>query len=199
MVAAAGPVGVVLAGGRGRRLGGDKAIRLLLGRPLLAYPLAALRAVLDDVAVVAKPDTALPVLATDVAVWREPHAPSHPLVGVVEALRRAEGRPVLVAAVDLALLDASLVRQLAGAPAHGAAAVVPRAGGRLQPLCARYEPAALGALEGFDAGARATDVVAALGPAVLELEDERLFCNVNAPEDLDRAAALLSRPERRAP
>jgi molybdopterin-guanine dinucleotide biosynthesis protein A len=106
---------------------------------------------------------------------------------------------VLVAAVDLALLDASLVRELAGAPAGGAAAVVPRAGGRLQPLCARYEPAALGALEGFDPGARATDVVAALGPAVLELDDERPFSNVNGPEDLDRAAALLSRPDRRAP
>ena len=197
--ASAGPVGVVLAGGRGRRLGGDKAVAVLAGRPLLAYPLAALRAVLDDVAVVAKRRTALPALEGDVAVWREPDAPSHPLAGVVEALRRADGRAVLVAAVDLALLEPGLVRRLARAPAGAAPAVVPRAGGRLQPLCARYEPAALAALEGFDHVARVVDVVAALRPAVVEIADARPFFNVNAPEDLERAAALTRRPGRSAP
>jgi len=56
------PVGVVLAGGAGRRIGGDKATVELAGRPLLLYPLAAVRAVLRDVAVVAKRVTALPPL-----------------------------------------------------------------------------------------------------------------------------------------
>jgi molybdenum cofactor guanylyltransferase len=187
-------VGVVLAGGRGRRLGGDKAVVELAGRPLLSYPLAALRAVLAEVAVVAKRATRLPALDDDVAVWREPDEPAHPLVGVLEALRRSSGRAVLVVAADLALLDAGLVRRLAEAPARGAPAVVPRAGGRLHPLCARYEPSALGRLEGFAAGARVTDVVGALGPAVLELGDERALFNVNTPADLERAEALLRRP-----
>ena len=36
------PIGVVLAGGSGRRIGGSKAIVKLRGQPLITYPLAAL-------------------------------------------------------------------------------------------------------------------------------------------------------------
>jgi molybdopterin-guanine dinucleotide biosynthesis protein A len=184
--------GVVLAGGAGRRMGGAKALAELDGRPLLHRPLAALRAVADEVAVVAKPDTALPALPGGGAVWLEPDEPRHPITGVVEALRRAGGRAVLVVALDLPLVDAGLLRRIAVAPAAGAPAVVPRADGRLQPLCARYEPAALAALERFDPTARVTDLVAALAPAILDVADAGAFLNVNTPEDLTRAAALLA-------
>jgi molybdopterin-guanine dinucleotide biosynthesis protein A len=61
---------------------------------------------------------------------------------------------------------------------------------------ARYEPAALATLAPFDPAARVTDLVAALGPAVLDVDDERPFFNVNAPGDVERAAALLSRRSR---
>ncbi|HEX6711829.1 MAG TPA: NTP transferase domain-containing protein, partial [Thermoleophilaceae bacterium] len=52
--------GVVLAGGLGRRMGAPKATAMLVGRPLIAYPLDALGAVTDRVVVVAKRDTELP-------------------------------------------------------------------------------------------------------------------------------------------
>ncbi|HSD77684.1 MAG TPA: molybdenum cofactor guanylyltransferase [Solirubrobacteraceae bacterium] len=192
------PLGVVLAGGEGRRLGGGKAVVALDGRPLLAYPLAALREALTDVAVVAKRSTALPPLDAGVAIWLEPDEPRHPMAGVVRALREARGRPVVVVAVDMPLVDAGLLRRIAAAPARGGAlAVVPRAGGRLQPLCARYEPGALAALAGFDPADRATDLAGRLAPAVLECADEDAFANVNAPEDLLRASALLHARTRR--
>src|SRR5215213_10959902 len=94
------PVGVVLAGGLGRRLGGDKAIVELEGRALVLYPLDALHEVCDDVAVVAKRDTLLPPLAGVADLWIEPDEPRHPLVGVAHALGLAVGRPVLVVPVD---------------------------------------------------------------------------------------------------
>ena len=122
-------------------MGGSKATADLRGRPLVAWPLEALRAVLDDVVVVAKRSTALPPL--DVPVWVEPDEPRHPRAGIVHALERADGRAVLACAVDLPLVTPLLVRTIAHA--EGTVAVVPRAGGRLQPLLARYEPAALGA------------------------------------------------------
>jgi molybdopterin-guanine dinucleotide biosynthesis protein A len=37
------PVGAILAGGGGRRIGGDKAIVELHGRPLISYPLETVR------------------------------------------------------------------------------------------------------------------------------------------------------------
>jgi molybdopterin-guanine dinucleotide biosynthesis protein A len=184
-----GVVGVVLAGGAGRRMGGAKALADLGGRPLLHRPLAALGAVTGEVAVVAKRDTELPPLPARVAMWPEPDEPRHPMTGIVHALRRAGGRAVLAVALDLPLVDAGVLRRIAGAPAGGAPAVVPRADGRLQPLCARYEPSALAALEGFDPTARVTDLVLALGPVVLDVADARAFLNVNTAEDLARAAA----------
>src|SRR5439155_15648809 len=60
-VALSPPIGVVLAGGGGRRLGGaGKAGVELAGRPLLAWVLEALTGALDEVAVAAQPSTSLP-------------------------------------------------------------------------------------------------------------------------------------------
>ena len=186
-----GPIGVVLAGGAGRRIGGDKAIVELEGRPLLHYPLNVLRAVLDDVAVVAKPSTVLPGLDADIAIWLEAEEPRHPLAGIVHALRCARGRPVVVVAGDMPFVTRSLVASLARERARGAVAVVPRAAGRLQPLCARYDPRALTALAAGDFAAPLRDVVAGLSPRIVEWPDDEPFFNVNHPEDILQAAALL--------
>lgn len=198
------PIGVVLAGGAGRRIGGAKATVGLRGVPLLLYPVRALQAVLAEVVVVAKPDTELPPLP-GVPVWTEPEEPRHPLAGVVHALRQAgppagapgEARAVLVCAGDLPFASPALVERLVHADPGDALAVVPRAGGRLQPLLARYEPAALAPLAAALAERhppRLTDAVAALAPRVVEVGDELPFFNVNAPEDLLTAAGLLDRP-----
>ena len=100
------PVGAILAGGGGRRIGGDKAIVELPGRPLICYPLEAVREALGQVAVLAKADTELPSLP-GVTVWIEPDARRHPLVGITQALALADGRPVLVCAADLPFVSAS--------------------------------------------------------------------------------------------
>jgi molybdopterin-guanine dinucleotide biosynthesis protein A len=186
------PVGALLAGGRGRRIGGDKATVQLDGRPLLSYPLAALRQALAEVVVVAKRDTELPPLPAGVAVWREPDEPRHPLTGIVHALRMAHGRAVLVCAVDLPLVTASHLRRLAETEPEGAQAVVARAAGRPQPLLAVYAPSALAALEGLERDVSMHDAVAALRSRELDVgDDDAVLFNVNAPEDVLRASALL--------
>lgn len=188
-----GVVGAVLAGGAGTRLGGAKPGALLAGRPLLSYPIAALRAVLPQVAVVAKDETDLSSVGYGVLIWREADAPRHPLAGVVEALRRAEGRAVVVLACDLPFVTADLVRALAGADAQGAPAVVTTTAGRgLQPLCARYEPAALALLEGYDPAGRTIEQVLELGPRTIEVADAVLR-NINTAADLAAAERVLSR------
>src|SRR3954468_1367483 len=85
------PLGVVLAGGRGSRLGGAKQALALAGRPLLHYPLAVLRAAGLECAVVAKRGSELPPL-DGTRLLLEPEAPWHPLCGIVSALRAAPGR-----------------------------------------------------------------------------------------------------------
>ncbi len=177
-------VGVVLAGGLGRRIGGDKATVALDGVALLQYPLRALAAVTAKQAVVAKRDTRLPELGDDVAVWLEPDEPRHPLTGVLHALRAARRRPVLCCAVDLPLLDAATLRRLLAADDGRRACVVPRAEGRLEPLCAIWHPRARRRLLRLPASLAMGEVVAALDPLEVCFADARPFANVNAPEDL---------------
>ena len=188
------PIGVVLAGGGGRRIGGDKATATLAGRPLISYPLAVLGAVLAEVVVVAKAATRLPPL-DGVEVWIEPQRPQHPVIGIVEALRRADGRTVLVCACDMPLLDAATVSALAHLDPRGASAVVANSAHGLQPLLGCYFADALQPLAAA-AGAGAAqaplrEIVARLQPRLLEVSEDILF-NVNSPEDLASAEAALA-------
>jgi molybdenum cofactor guanylyltransferase len=189
------PIGVVLAGGRGRRLGGQKATVALAGRPLISYPLTAMRAVLRDVVIVAKPDTELGLVEGGVEVWREPAEPRHPLVGVVYALSRAAGRDVLVCAADLPFITAAALELLACGDACGAPAVLATApGSGLQPLLGRYRAAAgaLLAAAAREGTAPARAAVMAIAPRLVELDDSALLFNVNSPADLEAAEAILA-------
>lgn len=197
------PIGVVLAGGAGRRIGGGKAVVELRGIPLVRYPVRALQAVLAEVVVVAKAASELPPLP-GVPIWIEPPEPLHPLAGIVHALEgagatagsAARAREILVSAGDLPFVPPDLIERLARLDARGAPAVVPRAAGRLQPLLARYAPVAHAPLAAALACGRPpalVEAVTALDPRVVDLPDELAFFNVNAPEDLLTAAGLLDR------
>lgn len=190
------PLGAVLAGGSGSRLGGAKATVELAGRPLLSYPLAAFAAAGIEPLVVAKAETELPSL--ECPVLCEPEAPRHPLTGIVAALREAGERPLVVIACDMPLAAPALLAELAAAPEP---LVVPAPGGRAQPLQARYSAALLPALEAaLERREPLRRTVEALSPRLLddgELarfgDPERLFLNVNDALDLRRAAGILSR------
>jgi molybdopterin-guanine dinucleotide biosynthesis protein A len=199
----------VLAGGLGRRIGGAKACVELLRRPLISYPLEAVRRALGNVTIVAKGDTELPSLRR-VAVWIEPQEPRHPLTGMVHALAMSEGRPVLVCAADMPLVTPELIGVIARADPGNAPAVVASIGGDLQPLLGCYQPAALKPLIAASAGGARTggpasvggaaaggvplrDAVAALAPSLHEVADPDELFNVNSPSDLLQASAMLDR------
>lgn len=198
--AGAGAVlGAVLAGGRGSRIGGAKATVELAGRPLIAYPLAALEAAGVEAVVVAKPGSELPPLGCPII--REPELPHHPLCGIVAALRAARGRAVIVIACDMPLTDPALLAHLAAA---GDPLLVPVLDGHLQPLQARYGPELGPRLEAaLEREEPLRRTVESLSPRLLGSEElsrfgnpERLLLNVNDGEDLRRAELALA--ERRA-
>ena len=188
------PIGVVLAGGLGHRMGGSKLTVKLHGRPLLSYPLEAMKGALDEVHVITKPDVKLPDLP-GATVWIEPQEPRHPLVGVVEALALADGRPVLVCPADLPFVTPAFIRRLARAKPGRAPAVVAASNGVMQPLlgCYQHEAARMLADAARIGEAPVRETVAAIGPQLLEVEDPDMLFNVNSPNDLLLATAMLDR------
>jgi molybdopterin-guanine dinucleotide biosynthesis protein A len=188
------PIGAILAGGAGIRIGGDKATVELQGRPLISYPLEAVRRAIKDVTILAKADTKLPYL-DGVTVWIEPEYPRHPLVGITQALALADGRPVVTCAADLPFVTPGLIRRLARTNPGRSGAVIACARGRMQPLLGCYRPWALEPLS-LDArrGNRPLqETIGLLNPVLIEVEDPDELFNVNSPDDLLMAAAMLDR------
>jgi molybdopterin-guanine dinucleotide biosynthesis protein A len=190
-------IGAVLAGGRGERIGGAKALTQLGGRPLISYPLAALNAAGLDPVVIAKRQSPLPEL--NCPVLREPALPSHPLCGIIAALRWGGGRPLVVVGCDMPFVTGPLLAWLASLDGL----VVPVLDDRLQPLLARYEPAHAGALEiALRRGDSMRGAIAALHPRVVGARElrrfgdpRRFFFNVNERSDLILAERLLVQGE----
>lgn len=180
-------IGALLAGGRGRRMGGGKPARELAGRPLVAWPAEALREACERVVVVAKAATELPAL-DGVERWDEPDSEHHPARGIALALERAGG-PVLVCAADMPFVTGAACRAVAAGLGEGAAAIAV-AGGFLQPVFAAYSPAALDPLRAAPPDAPLTSTVRGLDPVLVEVEPG-VVRSVDTAEDLARAEAEL--------
>ena len=175
-------------------MGSPKAIVELASRPLVARVVGTVGSAGLDPVVVAKPDSPLPKL--DCRVLGEPSEPHHPLTGIVTALGASAGRGVVAVACDMPLVPAKLLAWLAQLEEPVAVCEVD---GRLEPLLGRYSPEVCEQLqESLEPGAAMRDAVAALDPYVIA-EDrvarfgdpERIFFNVNTPDDLAEAERML--------
>jgi molybdopterin-guanine dinucleotide biosynthesis protein A len=144
---AAGAVaGVVLAGGRSRRFGGDKLAARHRGRPLLDHAVVGLSAVCDEVIVVVAPDAPPPAVAGGgvIRVARDAVEGAGPLAGTVAGLEAATTELVVLAGGDMPDLREAVLREmLRAARETGVAAVALGDGGNARPLpCVlRREPA----------------------------------------------------------
>jgi molybdopterin-guanine dinucleotide biosynthesis protein A len=187
---------VILAGGPGNRIGGNKASVALQGQPLLHHALHAMRQVLTDVAIIAKPQTVLPRLE-GAMVWVEPDEPVHPMLGIGEALALAGGRSVLVCPLDMPFISPGLLGALALAELEGHSAVVAAHRGVTWPLVGRYSTAAASLLSAAAHSQVALDeATRMLDVKPLEVEEELELFDVDTPDDLLQAAGMLDRQRR---
>ena len=131
----------VLAGGASRRMGRSKAALPYGPGTLLEFQTTRLSKLFEEVFLVAKEPPGFPAGPAQVLLDGAPeHAAIH---GLVRAIEEARDR-IFVLGVDLPVLPDALIREIARRGlASDAVAVVPRAGGKLQPLAAVWRRAAL--------------------------------------------------------
>lgn len=190
------PWGLVLAGGPGRRMGGDKPLREIAGRRLIDRALDTLSQVCRRTLVVAVDVAALAWLP--VPVIRDRWPGQGPLNAIATAFLDSEAPALMVMAVDLPLVDPKLLKLIVSGHKDDKARA-PMGDKGPQPLLAYYHrkclPAALRLLE---EGERKTRLLLeAVGARYIPLEEvlkvdpEQLsFFNVNYPEDLEKARQL---------
>jgi molybdenum cofactor guanylyltransferase len=136
--------GFVLAGGRSTRMGADKALVELAGRPLVTHALRILR----DAGLSASIAGARSSLAAYAPVVEDASADSGPLAGVCAALASSSARYAVFVPVDQPFLPASLVSlMLHEAQVRDSAVTVASVNGYAQTFPAVVDWEALPALE----------------------------------------------------
>lgn len=183
--------GAVLAGGRSSRMGTDKALLELRGRPMVMTAVEALRdAGAAEVFVIGGDGPALRALGLE--VHPDDHPGQGPLGAILTAMRVAAHDPVMVLACDMPDVDGATVAAVVAALVADAVADVaaPVRAGRRQILTAAYRARAASQLgAGFAVGERAPRRALG-GLVVVEVTglDAGRLADVDRPGDLRRYA-----------
>jgi molybdenum cofactor guanylyltransferase len=197
-------VGVLLAGGLARRMGGgDKPLRLIAGRPLLDRVIERLRPQVAGLVLNANGDPArfaaygLPVVADSIPDY------AGPLAGILAGLDwTAANRPdcptIVSVATDAPFIPTDLVARMASAiKAEDADLACAASGGQAHPVIGLWpvrlrEDLRVALVE---QGVRKVDIwTARYRLAVVPFSDRPIdpFFNANRPEDLEAAETLLA-------
>lgn len=195
----AGLSGVILAGGKGRRMGTDKSRLMLGGETLVARAVRTLGALSDDVIVVTS--TPEPLTGLGVRQAGDVMPGGGALSGIHAGLMAARHEFAVVIACDMPFLNLALLQHMASlAPGHDA--VVPWWQDEAETLHAIYSRNCLPAIEPIlrRGGGRIVEFYSHIQIRYLEPEEiirfdpEGLsFFNVNSPEDWARAQELAAR------
>lgn len=215
--------GIILAGGRGRRLGGNKATVELCGRPMIQYVVDALAQLTQTVIVVGSTvDEAVRIAATVdweavrcTVLARDPRPPqtsdsagdgkrsAGPLAGIRAGLAASPADRCIVVGCDMPFLSPLLLAHMAGV-SRSFDVVVPRLGpaAALEPLCAVYSRSCVPAIDlllsyGYAKATRLFEMVhvAYVEREICEALDPQGLCffNVNSRVDLLQAKAIAQK------
>lgn len=188
---------IILAGGQGTRLGHPKWQLTLTGRRVVAALIAQLHFA-GEVLVASRDPAAVAGLPARLVA--DPFGASGPLAGIAAGLAASTDAHNLVVACDMPFVSPALGRHLMTILARGYDAAVPCPNGWPEPTFAAYARSCLPAIERRTAAGQFKvtgfyDDVRTYRLAEAELARygprELCFLNINTPEDLSLAEALL--------
>lgn len=189
--------GVILAGGRATRMGGDdKGLIRVSGRTMVEHVVRALRPQVSDLLINANRNQdryreyGLPVIAD----WIEGYC--GPLAGMASAMKIARTRWLLTAPCDSPFVSADLAARLHARVAQTDAEIgVADSGGQLEPVFALIDCALLSSLAAYlQAGDRKIDRWYEQHRMVtVDFSDlPAMFLNLNTPEDVALAESRFA-------
>src|SRR5215813_6400842 len=193
-------VGVVIAGGRSVRFGGEKAAAVLAGKPLLMWAATRLQRTCRAVAINTRAGTEAEAIASRAGLTvlhDEEGDPPGPLAGVKAGLMWAEeqgARQLAVSPCDAPMLPTDLFPKLL--EAAGSDAALAQTDDGLQPLCAVWPVTALPTLrDALTKGRHPASwmMLEKLGARRVYFQPATDFANINTRLDLDELANRIKR------
>ena len=198
--AGAGVSLALLVGGRSTRMGEDKALVAFGDGTLLEWVRDRLAPLFAHAFIVAREPERFQGFG--LAVVNDALPESGSVVGVYTAMLASPSDRVLCVACDMPFVTPRLARSLAERSGDFDV-FAPRHGGRVEPLCAVYSKRGLDTVREFilAGGRRIGEVHDKLKTGYLDLDDgrcghpERLFANVNTPEELEASRQAAEHEE----
>lgn len=186
-------LGAMLAGGRSRRMGRDKAgLEIGEGRTMADSVLEALRGVCDDVVLLG--DAA--GIGDDIPRLDDLRPGQGPLAGIETLMRQRRADGYLVVPCDMPLVDADLLGRLPTPPAAGVS-VFHHASGDTEPFPMRIDPSAVDTVTSWlDTGRRNVRGWLAERPTksiAIDDEGNEQLANINRPGELETARRTARR------
>jgi len=193
--------GVLLAGGKSRRMGEDKRYLVVGEQTLLERGLGVLRSMFHEVLVVIAQDSA--PLDIDARVVRDLVPDCGSLGGIYTGLTQATSPYIFAVACDMPFLNQAVITHFTNRR-DTADIVMARLATRLHPMHALYGKGCLPAMEQMIV-ARQLKIQELVSHASLRVQyvteadllsidpSWRSFHNVNTPEDLEATCSLLAR------
>ncbi len=189
--------GVIQAGGKSTRMGGEpKALLALGGRRIIERVVDAVVAAVDDLLLVTNTPELYRFLGVPMVADVYPDHGS--LGGIFSGLSAASGDAAFTVACDMPFVHRDVVRRLVER-AEEADVIIPRVGGQLETLHAVYGKRCLPAIEARLRAGRLKIVGFFDDVRVVEVDESEvarhgdpsvLFMNVNTPDELERARAI---------
>lgn len=191
---------IVLAGGRGLRLGHDKALETVGNRSLLERVVSRLWRLSSAVIVVTAQERSFPQLIgyPELRVVADTYYGKGPLAGIYAGLAASDSLCNLVVACDMPFLNQALLDYMVRVSLEGDV-TVPRLGDAIEPLHAVYSRRCLGSVEYLlkQGRGQVRELFELVKVRYVEAEEinrfdpEHLsFFNVNTVADLDRARQI---------
>ena len=181
--------GIVLAGGRGQRMGGvDKGLQPLHGKPMVQHVIERLAPQVDEIVINANQNAATYAKFGHPVVGDEVSGFAGPLAGLHAGLRAASHSLVVTVPCDSPFLPADLVQRLEKKLRENQLAVA-KTGEQPHPVFALVRKDVLSNLEAFlKGGGRKIDAwYASLAFVEVQFDDEAdAFRNINTREELSR-------------
>lgn len=182
---------VVLAGGEGRRMGGDKPLRRVGGVRLVDIAVSIARRTTPHVAIAVRDAAQIGAVSGAQPVFDPPGlvGPIGGLAAGFEFARRVSAKRLLTLPCDMPLLPADLSFRLGSALAGKAKVSVAACAGRLQPTCALWDVSAFDEMAAYCAEGRSSlrgfaERVGSVSVVWPEASNGA-FANANTPADLN--------------
>lgn len=180
--------GIVLAGGRSRRMGTDKSVMKLKNKTLIEYSINALKPLCNKVVI---SSNNFIYNYTGCEVWPDELPDQAPIIGIYSCLKRSTTEYNIILSCDMPLMSTEMLKYLLANSENHDITIPMHGNSLIEPLCGVYKQSAMGILKKYIDGGnfRLNQCIREASYRLITV-DERLpfyspemFSNVNTPDD----------------